>query len=76
MSIIVPAFLRDLEVSSSRLVDIVLEIEDAFDIEVADDEADKIVSIGAAIDLIQNKLKAAYNSSERILPFTEKLRWG
>ena len=49
------SFLRDLQVSSSRLVDIVLAIEDAFGIEVADEEADKISTIGSAISLIEAK---------------------
>lgn len=49
------SFLDDLEVSSSRLVDIVLDIESAFDIEVADKEADKIDTIGSALQLIKAK---------------------
>lgn len=49
------SFLKDLQVSSSRLVDIVLAIEDAFAIEVADNEADKITTLGSAIALIQAK---------------------
>ena len=49
------SFLRDLQVSSSRLVDIVLAIEDAFGIEVADEEADRISTIGSAVSLIEAK---------------------
>ena len=52
------SFLKDLQISSSRLVDIVLAIEDAFAIEVNDDEADKISTVGAAVELIEAK-KAA-----------------
>ena len=48
-------FLKDLQVSSSRLVDIILAIEDEFGIEVGDDEADKIETIGAAVTLITAK---------------------
>lgn len=48
-------FLKDLQVSSSRLVDIVLAIEDTFEIEVADNEADKILTIGAAVALVKSK---------------------
>jgi acyl carrier protein len=48
-------FLKDLQVSSSRLVDIILALEDAFDIEVKDKEADKIHTIGAAVALIKSK---------------------
>ncbi len=48
-------FLKDLQVSSSRLVDIILAIEDEFGIEVGDDEADKIETVGAAVTLISAK---------------------
>ncbi|MBX7136838.1 MAG: acyl carrier protein [Oligoflexia bacterium] len=48
-------FLQDLQVSSSRLVDIILAIEDKFGIEVDDTEADKINTIGAAVSLIKSK---------------------
>jgi acyl carrier protein len=45
----------DLQVNSSRLVDIILAMEDEFDIEIADDEADKVETVGAAVDLIKSK---------------------
>ncbi len=48
-------FLKELQVSSSRLVDIILAIEDAFGIEVQDKEADKIHTVGAAVALIKSK---------------------
>jgi acyl carrier protein len=44
--------LKDLKVNSARLVDVVLEIEDVFGIEVADDEADKVKTVGDAVRLI------------------------
>lgn len=47
--------ITDLQVNSSRLVDIILAFEDEFDIEVADDEADKVETVGAAVKLIQSK---------------------
>lgn len=49
-------FLGDLGINSARLVDIVIDFEDAFDIEVADDEADKILSFGDAVNLISQKV--------------------
>ena len=52
------SFLKDLQVSSSRLVDIVLAIEDKFDIKVDDEEADKISTIGSAVELITHKQSA------------------
>lgn len=48
-------FLGDLAINSARLVDIVIDFEDAFDIEVEDEEADKIRSIGDAVSLILAK---------------------
>ena len=43
---------EDLEVNSARLVDIVLEIEDGFDIEISDDAADQVTTVGDAVNLI------------------------
>jgi acyl carrier protein len=38
-----------------HLIDIVLDVEAAFDIEITADEADKLATIGAVLDLIQAK---------------------
>ncbi|MEE2834248.1 MAG: phosphopantetheine-binding protein [Candidatus Latescibacterota bacterium] len=46
------SLMKDLEVNSARLVDIVLEIEDTFDIEVSDDDADQVNTVGDAVKLI------------------------
>ena len=48
--------LTSLKVNSARLVDVVLAFEDAFGIEVADDDADKVETVGDAVRLIQGKL--------------------
>ena len=48
-------FLKDLQVSSARLVDIILALEDKFGIEINDDEADKVETVGLAVDLITKK---------------------
>ncbi len=50
--------LGELKVNSARLVDVVLEIEDAFDIEVTDTEADKVSTVGDAVKLVMAKAKA------------------
>ena len=47
--------LQDLQVNSARLVDIVLEFEDQFDIEVEDEAADNIRTVGDAVKLIVEK---------------------
>ncbi|MFO0572178.1 MAG: phosphopantetheine-binding protein [Polyangiaceae bacterium] len=46
------SILKDLKINSARLVDVVLEIEDAFEIEVKDEDADKVKTIGDAVRLI------------------------
>jgi len=48
--------LEDLEVNSARLVDIMLEFEEEFDIEVEDEAADDIISVGDAVKLIMQKV--------------------
>jgi acyl carrier protein len=49
------SILKDLKVNSARLVDVVLEIEDKFGIEVKDSEADKVKTVGDAVQLILAK---------------------
>ncbi|MBI2388044.1 MAG: acyl carrier protein [Deltaproteobacteria bacterium] len=46
------SILKDLKVNSARLVDVVLEIEDTFGIEVKDDDADKVKTVGDAVNII------------------------
>ena len=48
--------LDELKVNSARLVDVVLEFEDAFDIEIADEDVDQVETVGSAVELIQSKL--------------------
>ena len=45
--------LNDLKVNSARLVDIVLDFEDTFDLEISDDDADRIATIGDAVKLVK-----------------------
>ena len=44
--------LDDLKVNSARLVDIILAVEDEFDIEVDDDSADNVKTLKDVVDLI------------------------
>ena len=48
--------LNDLKVNSARLVDVVLAFEDTFEIEVEDEDADAVQTVGDAVQLIQAKL--------------------
>jgi acyl carrier protein len=47
--------LEDLKVNSARLVDVILDLEDEFDIEVDDEDADAVNTVGDAVALIQSK---------------------
>jgi acyl carrier protein len=44
-----------LHINSLHLIDVVLDVEAAFDIEISADEADKLSTIGAVLDLIERK---------------------
>lgn len=48
--------LQDLKVNSARLVDVILAFEDEFDIEVEDEDADAVDTVGDAVALIQAKI--------------------
>jgi acyl carrier protein len=50
------SILSDLKINSARLVDVVLAFEDTFGIEVADDDADRVETVGDAVRLIESKL--------------------
>lgn len=48
-------FLKDLQINSARLVDIILDMETKFDITVSDEEADTIRTLGTTVDLLLQK---------------------
>lgn len=49
-------FLDDLGADSLDVVELIMAIEEEFDIEVPDEEAEKISSVGEAVAYIQKKL--------------------
>lgn len=49
------SFLKDLQINSARLVDIILDMETEFDITVSDEEADTVRTLGAAAELVASK---------------------
>ena len=51
--------IADLNVNSARLVDIILETEDHFKIRIDDAAADRMNTVGDAVDLILEKTAAA-----------------
>ncbi len=50
---------RDLHVNSMHLMDIVIELEDTFEIEIQGDELEQLDRVGAALDLIERKLSTS-----------------
>lgn len=49
---------EDLKLNSARMVDVVLDLEEEYGFEVDDDEMDSVVTIGDAIDMVIDSLKA------------------
>ena len=49
-------FINDLKINSANLVDVILDVEDEFDIEIDNDSMEKMLSVKAAIEIIQSKL--------------------
>lgn len=52
-------FLQDLEINSANLVDIVLDVEDEFDIIIDNDSMDNMLTVEDAVDIIKEKQTAA-----------------
>ena len=52
--------IEDLGVNSARLVDIILAFEDEFGIQVDDDSADRVRTLGDAVQMIVQKTAPAH----------------
>ena len=48
--------IKDLKINSANLVDIIIDAEAKYDIEIDYDSADKIINVGTCIDVIMEKL--------------------
>lgn len=48
-------FLKDLEINSANLVDIVLDVEDEFDIAIDNESMDQMLTVNDAVQLIETK---------------------
>jgi acyl carrier protein len=49
-------FINDLKINSANLVDIILDLEDEFDIEIDNESMEKMLTVKAAMDVIETKL--------------------
>ena len=52
-------FREDLEADSLDLVELIMAMEEAFDAEISDEEAQKIASVGEAVKYIVERMQAA-----------------
>lgn len=51
-------FINDLKVNSANLVDIILDIEDKYDIEIDNESMEKMLTVKAALEVVNDKLDA------------------
>jgi acyl carrier protein len=51
------SFIEDIGADSLDIVELVMELEEEFDIQIPDDQAEKIKTVGEAVDYIDAKLK-------------------
>ena len=49
-------FINDLKINSANLVDVILDVEDEFDIEIDNESMEKMLSVKSALDIIETKL--------------------
>ncbi len=49
-------FIKDLEINSANLVDVILDVEDEFGIEIDNEAMEKMLTVKASIEIIKAKL--------------------
>lgn len=49
-------FINDLKVNSANLVDIILDVEDVFDIEIDNESMEQMLNVRKALDIIKLKM--------------------
>ncbi|MCD4796141.1 MAG: acyl carrier protein [Candidatus Cloacimonetes bacterium] len=49
-------FIEDLGADSLDTVELIMKFEEEFDIDIADDEAEKLTTVGKAIDYLKTKI--------------------
>jgi acyl carrier protein len=50
-------FVKDLKINSANLVDVVLDVEEEFGIEIDNQSMEKMLTVSAAMDIIETKLQ-------------------
>ena len=51
-------FLKDLKINSANLIDVILDIENAFDIEIDNASMERMITVKSALEIIETKLAA------------------
>tara|TARA_R110000868_G_scaffold97876_1_gene269285 strand:+ start:5211 stop:5501 length:291 start_codon:yes stop_codon:yes gene_type:complete len=51
-------FVKDLKINSANLVDVILDVEEVFDIRIENEDMEKMLSVKAAMDIVNEKLAA------------------
>ena len=51
-------FIRDLNINSANLVDIVLDIEEQFDVVIDNEDMERMLDVKTAVEIIETKLAA------------------
>ncbi|MCZ7532927.1 MAG: acyl carrier protein [Acidimicrobiia bacterium] len=51
-------FEEDLEIDSLGVVELLMALEDNFGVQIPDEEAESLVTVGEAVDLVEKKLNA------------------
>ncbi|WP_179344562.1 acyl carrier protein [Winogradskyella ursingii] len=51
-------FVKDLKINSANLVDIILDIEDEFDIRLENEDMEQMLDVKSAMEIINSKLES------------------
>jgi acyl carrier protein len=51
-------FIKDLKINSANLVDIILDVEEAYKIEIDNESMEKMITVGAAVNIIEEKVNS------------------
>ncbi len=57
-------FLNDLQADSLDIVDLMMQIEEVFDVQIEDEDQEKIETVGNAVDYIVGKLETAESKKD------------